>query len=67
MAKTPITKRQQAKLKEHSVHHTPEHMKDMRRAMRSGSTFTESHKIAKKDQTKQTKQTKQKKKKKAKA
>jgi hypothetical protein len=48
MAKTPITKRQKAKLKEHSVHHTPKHMTGMRKAMKKGSTFTEAHIVAKK-------------------
>lgn len=47
MKTTPITKRQKTTLKKHGVHHTPEHMKDMRRAMKKGNTFTESHKIAK--------------------
>jgi queuine/archaeosine tRNA-ribosyltransferase len=55
MAKTPITKRQKAKLKEHSVHHTPEHMKGMRKAMKKGSTFTKAHNVAKKAKTKQKK------------
>ena len=55
MAKTPITKRQKAKLKEHSVHHTPKHMTGMRKAMKKGSTFTEAHIVAKKAKTKQKK------------
>ena len=52
MKTTPITKRQQDKLKEHSKHHTPKHMADMRKAMRSGSTFTKAHIIAKKKKAK---------------
>ena len=48
MKTTPITKRQEATLKKHSEHHTPKHMADMRKAMRSGSTFTKAHIIAKK-------------------
>ena len=55
MKTTPITKRQKNKLKEHSVHHTPEHMKGMRKAMKKGSTFTEAHIVAKKAKTKQKK------------
>ena len=41
-----LTKRQQATLKKHSVHHTAKHMTEMRKMMRSGKSFTESHKIA---------------------
>lgn len=52
MAKTPITKRQKATLKKHSVHHTPEHMTGMRNAMKKGSTFTKAHIIAKKKKKK---------------
>ena len=53
--KTPITKRQKTTLKKHSVHHTPTHMTDMRKAMRSGETFTKAHIAAKKAQTKKKK------------
>ena len=52
MKTTPITKRQKAKLKEHSVHHTPKHMTGMRNAMKKGSTFTKAHIIAKKKKKK---------------
>jgi len=55
MKTTTITKRQQDKLKEHSKHHTPKHMADMRKAMRSGETFTKAHIAAKKAQTKKKK------------
>jgi len=48
MAKTPITKRQQDKLKEHSKHHTSAHMTAMRKDMRNGKTFTAAHIAAKK-------------------
>ena len=43
-----LTKRQQATLKKHSVHHTAKHMTEMRKAMRSGKSFTQAHKIAQK-------------------
>ena len=41
-----LTPRQQAALKRHSVHHTAKHMSEMRKAMRSGKTFTEAHRMA---------------------
>ena len=41
-----LTKRQQATLKKHSVHHTKKHMNEMRKLMRSGKTFTQAHKAA---------------------
>tara|TARA_R100001443_G_scaffold26066_3_gene39224 strand:- start:2540 stop:2692 length:153 start_codon:yes stop_codon:yes gene_type:complete len=41
-----LTKRQKDTLKRHSVHHTRKHMTEMRKLMRKGKTFTESHKIA---------------------
>jgi len=43
-----LTKRQKETLKKHSVHHSAKHMAEMKKAMRSGSTFTASHKIAQK-------------------
>lgn len=46
MAMKPLTKRQKDTLKRHSVHHTSKHMTEMRKLMRSGKTFTQSHKIA---------------------
>ena len=41
-----LTTRQINTLKKHSVHHTTKHMTDMMRLMKSGKTFTESHKMA---------------------
>tara|TARA_R100001443_G_scaffold99332_2_gene106455 strand:- start:475 stop:627 length:153 start_codon:yes stop_codon:yes gene_type:complete len=41
-----LTQRQTDTLKRHSVHHTQKHMTEMRKLMRKGKTFTESHKIA---------------------
>ena len=41
-----LTKRQQDTLKKHSTHHTAKHMAEMRKLMRSGKTFSESHKMA---------------------
>ena len=41
-----LTKRQQATLKKHSVHHTAKHMTEMRKLMRAGKTFTQAHKSA---------------------
>ena len=46
MAIKPLTQRQKDTLKRHSVHHTSKHMTEMRKLMRSGKTFTQSHKIA---------------------
>ena len=42
---TPLTKRQKETLKRHSQHHTSKHMSNMRKLMRAGKTFTESHKM----------------------
>jgi hypothetical protein len=47
-AKT-LTARQENALQKHEVHHTKKHMTVMRRLMREGKTFTESHKIAMKE------------------
>ena len=44
----PLTARQEATLKKHSVHHTKKHMDMMKKAMRGGSTFAASHKMAQK-------------------
>ena len=33
-------------MKKHSVHHTAKHMASMKKAMLSGKTFTQAHKIA---------------------
>ena len=41
-----LTQRQQNDLKRHSVHHTRKHMTEMRKLMKAGKTFTESHKLA---------------------
>ena len=41
-----LTQRQKDTLKRHSSNHTAKHMTEMRKLMRSGKTFTESHKIA---------------------
>tara|TARA_R100001460_G_scaffold83575_1_gene124491 strand:+ start:405 stop:563 length:159 start_codon:yes stop_codon:yes gene_type:complete len=46
MKKKTLTKRQNDALKRHSVHHTSKHMAEMRRLMRNGATFTESHRKA---------------------
>jgi len=41
-----LTPRQQNKLKEHSAHHTDQHMNFMKRLMRQGISFTQAHKRA---------------------
>ena len=43
-----LTKRQEAALSRHSKHHTKKHMSEMRKMMRKGKTFTESHKMIQK-------------------
>ena len=45
-AKKPLTKRQKDALKKHSKHHTKKHMAEMRKAMKSGKTFSAAHKSA---------------------
>tara|TARA_R100000655_G_scaffold34330_1_gene66928 strand:- start:363 stop:524 length:162 start_codon:yes stop_codon:yes gene_type:complete len=45
-AKKQLTQRQKDTLKRHSTHHTSKHMTEMRKLMKSGKTFSESHKIA---------------------
>ena len=42
-----LTKRQQATLKKHSVHHSKKHMAMMRKEMRMKKSFTAAHKKAK--------------------
>ena len=42
-----LTKRQQATLRKHSVHHSKKHMARMRKEMRMGKSFTAAHKKAK--------------------
>tara|TARA_R100000995_G_scaffold75508_1_gene44890 strand:+ start:454 stop:651 length:198 start_codon:yes stop_codon:yes gene_type:complete len=44
--KVKLTTRQQNKLKEHSAHHTDQHMNFMKRLMRQGVSFTQAHKRA---------------------
>lgn len=44
--KTQLTTRQKTTLEKHKKHHTTKHMTEMRKLMRSGKTFTQSHKIA---------------------
>tara|TARA_R110001592_G_C12545295_1_gene689355 strand:+ start:111 stop:263 length:153 start_codon:yes stop_codon:yes gene_type:complete len=41
-----LTKRQKDTLAKHKQHHTSKHMAFMRKEMKKGSTFTESHKKA---------------------
>tara|TARA_E500000305_G_C4016201_1_gene235767 strand:- start:10 stop:183 length:174 start_codon:yes stop_codon:yes gene_type:complete len=41
-----LTDRQKATMKKHSVHHTAKHMASMKKAMLSGKSFNEAHKIA---------------------
>ena len=43
-----LTKRQKAALTKHGKHHTAKHMASMRRAMKAGKSFTQSHKAAQK-------------------
>ena len=46
MKQKKLTQRQMDTLKRHSVHHTRKHMDEMKRLMKSGKTFTQSHKLA---------------------
>ena len=41
-----LNKRQVSAMRRHSKHHTRKHLKAMVTAMKKGSTFTRSHKIA---------------------
>ena len=41
-----LNKRQKSAMRRHKNHHTAKHLKVMVRAMKKGSTFTRSHKIA---------------------
>ena len=43
-----ITKQQKSTLLKHSQHHTKKHMSLMRKLMKQGRSFTQSHKIAQK-------------------
>ena len=44
--KKELTKRQKTTLAKHKKHHTAKHMAAMKKAMRSGKTFTQAHKMA---------------------
>jgi|TARA_R100001463_G_scaffold74325_1_gene128303 hypothetical protein len=41
-----LNKRQISAMRRHSKHHTKKHLRAMVTAMRKGSTFTNSHKVA---------------------
>jgi len=41
-----VTTRQANAMKEHSKHHTSEHLNSMVSSIKKGKTFTESHKLA---------------------
>tara|TARA_R100001460_G_scaffold6872_5_gene17731 strand:- start:361 stop:510 length:150 start_codon:yes stop_codon:yes gene_type:complete len=41
-----LTKRQKSALARHKPHHTIKHMNEMKKAMRSGKTFGQAHKMA---------------------
>ncbi len=41
-----LTQRQKTAMERHKEHHTAKHMREMRRLMNNGKTFTESHRIA---------------------
>ena len=43
---TGLTIRQQNAMKKHSAHHTSKHMKEMKKSMLAGKTFTQAHNIA---------------------
>jgi len=43
-----LTKRQKSALAKHAKHHTGKHMASMKKAMKAGKTFTQSHKSAQK-------------------
>lgn len=40
-----LSKSQQDMLKTHSVHHTPAHMREMRKLMKQGASFTRAHNL----------------------
>tara|TARA_Y100000593_G_scaffold30603_1_gene60640 strand:+ start:100 stop:264 length:165 start_codon:yes stop_codon:yes gene_type:complete len=42
----PLTERQKAALKRHSAHHSAKHMAEMRKSMKAGKTFGQSHRLA---------------------
>ena len=41
-----LTTRQQNAMKRHAEHHTAKHIQEMVKAIKKGSTFGESHKVA---------------------
>ena len=41
-----LTIRQKNAMQKHKKHHTSKHMAEMRKAMKSGTTFTAAHKLA---------------------
>ena len=43
---TGLNKRQVSAMRRHARHHTKKHLRAMVTAMRKGSTFTQSHKVA---------------------
>jgi len=45
---TALTDKQKKRLREHSKHHTPKHIADMKKSMRAGISFTRAHMMAKK-------------------
>lgn len=45
----PLTDKQKEMLKKHKVHHTKKHMDFMKKEMKKGTSFTASHKKAKKE------------------
>ena len=46
--KKELTQRQKDTLKKHSKHHSAKHMAMMKKEMKNGKTFSESHKMAQK-------------------
>ena len=44
--KAALTARQQTAMKRHAEHHSKKHMTEMRKAMKSGKSFTQAHKAA---------------------
>jgi len=45
---TGLTARQQQAMKKHGKHHTTKHLKDMKRRMAKGTSFTQAHKQSQK-------------------
>ena len=41
-----LTQKQKEMLEKHKVHHTTKHMQMMKKLMKEGKTFNESHKLA---------------------